>query len=431
MADYFNMQIPGISSIDHFNRFCRVAAALWLFISIPLGIVLRPTVPDFDQFYIGGRLVSGGEFNALYPVPKHSSLDNPGLFLHSTAKPRWKALCRELGVRDYTHFMLPPPSALLFAPFAFLSYNQAFWAYTLVLTACVWATALVAASLMRSLVGKASHYEGVLMLLISFSPMTARSIRIANVSPLVALSIGLVFLALIREDKQDCARGAIAFLVGAIFKYATLVLAPLLVAMRRWRMLFFLMAIGALIMIAALAFAGVAPFVEFYQRILPTLSRPSAFRGNQSIAGLLARTYGRPLSPELSFVLNGTRLMTLAMAAGIILTRRRTFWENPVNILAAGGLLMSWLLMFSPIAWEHWPIFLCPLWGWLLFEAREALAPRIAAFTSMALMSFPAGLFHVKGFARYNVTLPEPFNSTQLMGVGIFAVLAFRRLLSR
>jgi hypothetical protein len=85
-------------------------------------------------------------------------------------------------------------------------------------------------------------------------------------------------------------------------------------------------------------------------------------------------------------------------------------------------------LVFSPIAWEHWPIFLCPLWGWLLWEARAPGARRVLAWISLALMYFPAGIIQVNGIANYPIFFPEPFNSSQLIGVMIFMGIAFWRL---
>ena len=414
-------------SIERFNQISVLFATLWLLITIPLGIVIRPTIPDFEQFYIGGVIASRGEWDALYPIPKPRSLDNPGLRIHSDAKPKWKSLSKDLGTRDHTHFMLPPPSALLFAPLAFFSYQEAFWFWTFFETACVWGVAILGARLLRYVFGRLSRWEGVLILLIAVSPMTARAIRIANVSPPIALALAVALLAALRGDQP--ARGAWALLLGATFKYATLVLAPLLLAMRRWRMFIYLSVFGLLAVAMTVAFAGLAPFVEFYQTILPTLSRPSMFRGNQSLPGFLARVFGRPLTPVISIALNFARLFSLLMILWVMFKISPRQWRRPVNVLAGAGLLVSWLLVFSPIAWEHWPIFLCPVWGWLLWEVSQPGWRRVAALASLTLMCLPSGIFHVKGFASYRFSLPEPLNSSQLIGVILVLVLAYGRLL--
>lgn len=415
--------------VKRFNKICIVIAALWLLVTVPLSILLRPTIPDFEQFYMGGVVAALDQWQALYPIPHPKSLDNPGLRIHSEAKPEWKLLSKRLGVWDHTHFMLPPVSAVVFIPLSIFSYEQALWLWIAIETICIFAVALIAARLLRHLFGYRSRFEGILVLLIAISPLTARAIRIANVSPPIALAIGVSLLALVQERQP--VRGAWALLTGALFKYATLVLTPLLVAMRRWEMLFYLAALGALSLIVTAQMAGFAPFIEFYERILPTLDRPSAFLGNQSLPGMLARIFGRPLPREIGRGLNLVRVLTLLAILAVLFTRSQRAWRKPANILAGASLLLSWLLIFSPIAWEHWPVFLCPVWGWILWEARKPGLNRIVAVSSLLLMYFPAGIFQVKGFLRLGIAIPEPYNSTQLAGTMLLLALASRRLITQ
>jgi hypothetical protein len=413
--------------VKRFNNFCFALSMLWLAITIPLGILLRPTVTDFGQFYIGGLLASRGDWDALYPFPIQGSLDNAGLSIHSHAKPKWTFLCRRNGVKDYTHFILPPPSALLFIPLSMVPYSQAFWAWTFLLTICVLGVALITGRLFRNILGHPSRFEGFLMLWIVISPMSVRAIRIANVSPPIALTLGLALLALLHK-KESSIHGAWAVLLGALLKYATLVFTPLILAMKRWNMLFWLGFLSIILLVVTVSIAGIDPFIEFQKVILPTLSRPSAFRGNQSLPGMLARIYGRPFPPLLSLALNSARLIFLGLILKVIFSFPKNQWHSPVHVLSATGLLLSWLFIFSPIAWEHWPILLCPLWSWLLWEACQDSLKRILAITSLILMWIPAGILQVDGFLKYKILIPEPFNSTQLLGVTILLALAFARM---
>ena len=391
-----------------------------------MSILWRPTVPDFGQFYIGGILASRGEWAALYPIPIPGSLDNAGLINHSRAKARWIALSRVHGVQDYTHFILPPPSALLFIPFSLLNYKTAFWVWTFFLIGCTWGVAIVSGILFQSIVGRPTRWSGILSLLIVASPVAVRAIRIANVSPPIALLVGLILVALIQDRKPG--RGAFAMLVGAAFKYATLILLPLLLILRRWKMLFWFSGLCALGIILTLSFSGKESFLEFYKVILPTLSRPSWFQGNQSLPGLLARIHGRPFSSTLVLVLGVARIFSFSLIIALLSEIPDQERHNPINLCAATGLLISWLLIFSPIAWEHWPIFLCPIWGWLIWEMRNPGLPRIIALSSIILMSLPAGIIHVKGIMTYQIYPPEPFNSTQLIGSSLVMILATWRL---
>src|SRR4051794_16543299 len=83
--------------VSSFNRVCLIFAFFWLAITIPIGIVIRPTWSDFSQFYMGGVVANSGNWDALYPIPIPGSLDNPGLRFHSWAKLKWRALCQSHG----------------------------------------------------------------------------------------------------------------------------------------------------------------------------------------------------------------------------------------------------------------------------------------------------------------------------------------------
>ncbi len=363
------------------------------------------------------------QWSALYPIPVPGSQDNAGL--HSWSKSKWRLFSYSRGIPDYTHFILPPTSALLFVPLTFLSYFNAYWVWTFFLTISVFIMALISSRLLRYLLGQSSRWEGALMLLIVLSPMTARAIRIVNVSPLIALLFSLTIVALIREQAF---KGAGAMFIGGSFKYATLVIAPLLIAMRRWRMILWLGALGLGVVFLTVGLAGIEPFIEFKEVILPTLSRPSAYDGNQSLSGLLARTLGRPLPKVVSIWLNVMRLITMVAMLGLLFRVPKASWRAPVLIMAATAMWVSWLFMFSPISWEHWPIFLCPVWGWLLWEGMALSRWRYVSFLSLGLMYFPAGIFQVEGFVKLPIRVLEPFNSFQLVGVILVWVLANRRL---
>jgi len=413
-----------------FNRLCLVLALGWLAVSVPFGIKRNPTIPDFGQFYVGGLIAKQGAWDALYPIPAPASRDNAGLIGHSQAKPLWKSLSRQHRVYDYTHFILPPPSALLFIPFTTLSYDHAYWTWIFVLILSTWGVAVLAGRMLRKILGHSSRHEGMLALLVVLSPMTARAIRVANVSPAIALLISFALLSFLRQEQRirSIAGGVAAILIGALLKYATLILAPLLVAARRWRTLIWLIGAGGMVLLSTLALTGWAPFAEFHERILPTLSRPSAYQGNQSLPGLLVRVFGRPLPSVIAASLMALRMAALVAILILIGQIPHQRWRNPVLVCAGAASLLSWLMIFSPIAWEHWPIFLTPVWGWLLWEARKPGLRRAAGLTSLALMYVPAGIFQVPGFVRIPLVLPEPLNSFQLIGVVLVLVLSTMRL---
>jgi Glycosyltransferase family 87 len=413
-----------VNDVKTFNVRLRWAAVLWLAISIAVGFIWWPTPPDFPQFYMGGLMARLSEWESLYPIP-WSDVENPGIY--SDPKPGDLALRESYYVPNYTRFMLPPPAALLFVPLSLLPYRWAGWVWVAVLTACTWGVAYYAGWLYRAFSGKPSPWEGVLTLLVVVSPMVCRAIRVQNSTPVIALMFAFTMADLLRSDRG---RAGAAILLGALLKYATLALLPLLVAMRRWRALGGLALFGLATSAISLAVMGTEPFETFVRDIAPTLDRPSAYLGNQSLTGLLVRLHGpgAPLPRSVTLPLAAAQLLALAATLALIFRRRWEDWREPRYIFAAAAALLTWLLIFSPIAWEHYPIFLCPLWGWLVWEAQQSMRHRAIVITAMALMNFPQGIFEVEGFLQYDIALPEPWNSGQLWGIMMTAGVAMWRL---
>jgi hypothetical protein len=68
-------------------------------------------------------------------------------------------------------------------------------------------------------------------------------------------------------------------------------------------------------------------------------------------------------------------------------------WDKAANVAAAALALMSWALIFSPICWDHYVMFLMPMWGWLGFRAMRSRAFCVLAAIAVGLCYVPmAGL---------------------------------------
>jgi hypothetical protein len=104
-------------------------------------------------------------------------------------------------------------------------------------------------------------------------------------------------------------------------------------------------------------------------------------------------------------------------------------WREPANVCAAVAALVAWLLAFSPCAWEHWPIWLAPVWGWMVWEAHQSAPRAVAAIVGLGLMYVPLSIFTNPGFFRSPMRLPEPWNSSQLAGVLLTMGLGAARLM--
>ena len=89
---------------------------------------------DFPQYYMGGVIARLGAWDQLYPVPKAGLMRNPGFIEDSTPKPLY---AREMQARipagEGVRYMQPPPVALLLIPLSFLTYEQAYLAWMILL----------------------------------------------------------------------------------------------------------------------------------------------------------------------------------------------------------------------------------------------------------------------------------------------------------
>jgi Glycosyltransferase family 87 len=406
------------------NRLLQAAAALWLVVTIPLEIILWPTNPDFPQFYLGGVIARHGEWASLYPIP-WSDLDNPGL--HSNLTPTAEALRQRYDVPNSTRFILPPPTALLLVPLSLLTYQQASWAWCALLIACTWGVAYYAGRFYRLLSGRPSRGEGVLALLIVLSPMVARAIRVQNTLPVIALMLAWAVMEVHRHDR---AHAAMAILLGALLKYATLVLLPIFVLMHRWRTLGWLVGLGLTMGAGSLAIMGTGPFATFLHDIAPTLNRPGTSVGNLSLAGLFMQWHGsgEALPRSITRPLVVTQLVAFGTLLTLMYKRRQAFWRTPSYVCAAAVGLLTWMLIFSPITWEHYPIVLCPFWGWLMWEAQPSMVRRLVVIAAMGLMNVPQVMFDIEDFLQADLRLPEPWQASQLWGMMLTLGLATWRL---
>lgn len=367
-------------------RLAWLAAALWLLFGMPVSGLWRATDQDFPQFYLAGKVARAGTWDDLYPIPLSASRNNPGAPDDSLMRPAYAQAAREAGQSSPCRFIQPPPNALWCWPLAFLPYRTANILWLFLSGAAALLLIRQTILLYRAAGGASLRGELLLILFLAFSPSTYRAIRVGNVSLFVACTCGAVLLSLVRP--RPLAGGACLFW-GALAKYAPAVLVPLLVARRRWRELLLAAGLGAAAVLLAWIVMGTAPFTTFARDIAPTLGRPILHRGNQSLTGFAARMSGGEVAPWLAHMLTATRALTGILLIGATLLLRQRL-ERPLPCLAAGGALLAWLLAMSPIAWEHYCVYLFPVWGVLC--AAPGRVTRWFAFIAMLLAWYPLNL---------------------------------------
>jgi hypothetical protein len=418
-----------------FNRVCGVIGLAFLLLSVGVRYAQYAhrgidQSQDFAQYYMGALMALSGEWDAMYPIPRPGALTNAGFSDSSDLHQRYLELAKSRGVGDFSmRFMQPPPCALLLAPLALLPYRASHLCWTLLLIVAAWGVARQAGEFHARALGRVTRWVGVLILLVCLSPQAHRWVRVGNLSVLIAWLIGFAVLEI---SRRDSARAAAAIVVGSILKYALLVLAPLLLAARRWRTLAWSIALGAAMLLASWLIMGSGPFTVFFRDIAPTLSRSTLIGENQALYRVLLDQAGAqredalPRSLEMLFLV--LQIGSLLTILAIIFTRRRDTWNRPAIVFAAALSLVAWLLIFSPIFWEHYHAYLAPFWGWLIYQAARSRLRAALGWLAIALAYLPSSLI---AHRLHMQRLPEPFFSHLLWSAVIMLVLSTTALLSR
>jgi hypothetical protein len=381
---------------------------------------------------MGGLVARHGAWEAMYPIPKPDSETNPGFAENSELRPRYRELAQRAGVEENAvRYMQPPPFALLLAPWSLLPYELSFYLWIALLTLAAWGIGFQAARIFTLSLGRETRWAGLIVLLVCLSPQAHRWVRVGNMSVLLGWLIGYATLELVRRDGP---RGAAAVVVGGVAKYAILVLGPLYLVMRRWRTIAWGIAFAAVLLGAALLLMPLGPdgpYAVFFREIAPTLARTGSVTENQALYPALMRMLGverPPLPMPVNVAFRIAQFATLLLMLGLIAAKPRDYWNVPAHVFAAALALVAWLLVFSPICWEHYHAYLAPFWGWLIFEGLKSRVRMVTAILAIGLSYLPTSLLlHQIAGGRYR--LPEPLFSHLLCGAMLMMGMALYELL--
>jgi alpha-1,2-mannosyltransferase len=411
--------MPSRPSALGVNRTLTLAALLWIAGTVVVVRQRQPTPEDLPQFYMSGLLIREGQTDDLYPIPEPGARLNAGWPNASTPRPGYQQAAQESGLPDAFRFILPPPSALLFIPISLIPWAMAVWLWSFVVALCCWGIGVIAARLHREILGRDSVTQGILVMGIAIAPMTARIIELGNTSSLVGLCAGGVVIGLHRERDSWASAG---MLVGGLAKLATPVLLPLLIALRRVRLIGWLIVLALSILALTLMLGGFEPFRVFLQDIAPTLTRPDARA--QGLRSLAMSIFGY-LPRKVNVAITIASWTVFALLCLAIWRSRRTLAESVVHLSAGAAGLLSWLLLFSWFSWPHYLLYIFPFWGWLFWEGSKRLS--VAAVVVLAVVLSSITPLWVERF----VSLPAMLEPFMVVPLSIVMALAFWRLWSR
>ena len=258
-------------------------------------------------------------------------------------------------------FIYPPAFALLFAPLALLPAQAAAVLWLLLCQACLAGCLVLVARAERP---GSWAVTALICATFTFYPLWVDAIQgQANLPILLLVTAGI--LGTVRGRPAWAAAIGVA---GAL-KLTPLLLLGWLLVERRFREALFLLA-GFLAVTAAGAAIRFDDTVTFFGRVLPALAKGTAFYGNQSLSGILARVISsNPYTyPWISTALaGGTALVAAMLLFGWWLWRGRRLAP-----LAGALAFLPLLPLVSTVTWTHHLVILLPV-VWL---AVHSLARR-------------------------------------------------------
>ena len=354
---------------EAFVRFMLALAAVWFLAVHPflnfsgwLTPGLRPFLWDFPPYYAGAVAAKHGLWEDLYPrVKTEVAQGRIQQAAVSDYSPRLLAVCPEINARD--RYIYPPPLALLLWPLAYVDFQTAgAHVWPILSMAALFGMAFFSSRIHRLLRGRATYTEGwIVAAILFFTIFGHTSVAEGNATPFLGGLIAFAAYAWMRGWQTGVGAAMIPML---LFKPVGLGWCPLLLIRRpRWRTLFTLAALTALLNGAVLALGSVAVYRQFFE-IMPKLTTPAGIGIAAQIFNALG-VYPAKLYLALSL------LLCLALYYGYW---KRAVVDRYAALLAALAGTVAVYCLFSFAVWPHYfPNYLYfPFLGWLAWEGLQA-----------------------------------------------------------
>lgn len=310
---------------------------------------------DFDCYWLGSWAIREG-----VPLQMYAVLDAPGpqgLYSIYPGSPEWAALSAQHLPRALVPwaYIYPPHCAVLLLPLTLLPYTTAVGLWRLLNLAAYLFCLVILLSLTRDrLSPRAARW---LTLLSLATPLLFRVLQLAQISPLLLLSVigGLYLL----HTRRPVAAG-IALALGTVLKLSPILFVLWLLARREYRAFAASLIAMTLLSLLTLAVVGAAPFGQFFGHVLPILSQGTTFDYNISIVALAGWGFdlGSPrhpvfLPPDLRMTL--VKLIFYGLVLGVTGWALWQIHREEVRGHLSGeyALISMALLLVSPITWSH------------------------------------------------------------------------------
>jgi hypothetical protein len=332
-----------------------LAAIAAVLITLIIYSLQRGPLNDFDCYWLGSWAIREG-----VPMRMYAVLDAPGpqglysLYPHSS---EWAELSAQHLPRALVPwaYIYPPHCAVLLLPLTLLPYSVALGLWRILnLAAYLLCLGLLLYLTRERLSPRAARW---LTLLSLATPMLFRVLQLAQISPLLLLSVvgGLYFL----HTRRPVAAG-VALAFGTVLKLSPILFVLWLLARREYRAFAASLIAMTLLSLLTLAVTGAAPFERFFRHVLPILSQGTTFDYNISIVAIAGWIFdlGSPRRPEFlppDLRLTLVKLIFYGLVLGVsgwALWRTQRA-EAPARLSGEYALINMTLLLISPITWSH------------------------------------------------------------------------------
>jgi len=278
-------------------------------------------------------------------------------------------------------YIYPPPFAILVAPLALLPGSLAVVIWLLAENAAL----AVCLTLVMRRAGTLAAGALALLATLTFYPLWVEVIQgQANLFVLLLVTLGIVGITRGRD------RAAIWLGVAAALKLTPLALLGWLLWARRFRSVGWLL-LGFAVPTAMAGLARPQDALTFYRQVAPALSAGTAYYGNQSLNGVLARLFSANPYTRPWIALPAEPLLWLG-AAGL-LAAGWAWWSRHAEPADLPFTYLPLVVMVSAVTWEHHLVLLLPV-IWLctlrlLARSRPVARGLVLAAISILLTFLP------------------------------------------
>ena len=362
--------------------------------------MIRDGHADFRNLYTAGYMVRLGHGDELYDYEAQKRFQDALISREDIAIP----------------FIRPAYQALLFAPFSFLAFREAYFAF-LVLNL---ATLGLCSRLLRPYTSNLSHvWPGLPGGMLLFLPIAAALMQGQDSIILLTLMAGA--LACLQHDRQYLAGALIAL---GLFKFQFVIpIALLFMAWRRWR---FLLGFG----ISAAVLAAVSLWVSGARQTLNYASSVAHIGATQTLgSGLslpvdhMANLHGAMAGIFANSPVVVPLTVVASAATMVFAATRRPAVADMLLIAIPVSALVSYYMFIHDMSVLQVPLALTLDKAVCEVKNRDQRTKVIAAgllFAAPACMSFiPAGLFWIVSFPLLGFALGITIRPPQLMGTPI------------